>query len=213
MHTPQIVPLRRAACPAIGNVLARAFHDDPVWKFLSPDDALRPKQLRWLFSRWSVLMADLGESYVVADGCGVALWAPGGGKKPGLLGLARLGVQAPFAMGPGWTKRMLQMMRDSEQRRAAEMPRGAWELNTIGVDPGAHGRGIGGALLRRVLDRTDADGLPVYVQTHNPINIPYYERHGFQLIRKAPTVPGRDVYTCSLIRRPRPVSSARPEVC
>jgi len=201
MHTPQIVPVHRDAYPALGETLARAFHNDPVWMHLTPDAARRPAQLQWLFSRWVALMATLGESYMAEDASGAALWVPCGGKKLGSFPLAGLAVRAPFTMGPGWMKRMSQMMRDADKRRAEEVTGAAWELNTLGVHPDANGRGIGGALLRSVLNRVDAAGQTVYVQTHNPENIPFYERYGFTLIRSAPTFPGGNVFTCSLLRK------------
>jgi GNAT superfamily N-acetyltransferase len=49
----------------------------------------------------------------------------------------------------------------------------------VGVAPAGQGRGIGSALLRRVLDRCDADGLPAYLEASSPRNRALYERHGF----------------------------------
>jgi ribosomal protein S18 acetylase RimI-like enzyme len=54
-----------------------------------------------------------------------------------------------------------------------------WYLPFIGVDPTSQGRGLGSALLRRGLERCDADHLPAYLEASSPRNRALYERHGF----------------------------------
>lgn len=54
-----------------------------------------------------------------------------------------------------------------------------WYLPLIGVDPAKQGLGLGGALLRFVLDRCDREGMPAYLESSSPRNVTLYERHGF----------------------------------
>jgi len=54
-----------------------------------------------------------------------------------------------------------------------------WYLPIFGVDPARHGNGLGSALLRHATARTDAAGLPAYLESSNPRNVTFYERHGF----------------------------------
>jgi ribosomal protein S18 acetylase RimI-like enzyme len=54
-----------------------------------------------------------------------------------------------------------------------------WYLPLIGVDPARQNRGLGSALLRHALALCDKAGLPAYLESSNPANIPLYERHGF----------------------------------
>ena len=57
-----------------------------------------------------------------------------------------------------------------------------WYLPMIGVDPSQQGRGIGSALLTHALAICDRDGLPAYLESSNPKNVPLYERHGFEVV-------------------------------
>jgi ribosomal protein S18 acetylase RimI-like enzyme len=57
-----------------------------------------------------------------------------------------------------------------------------WYLPLIGVDPQHQGKGIGSALLRHTLERCDRSGLPAYLESSSPANLPLYERHGFRVI-------------------------------
>jgi len=56
-----------------------------------------------------------------------------------------------------------------------------WYLWALGVEPGMQRRGIGGAIIRPVLDRADQGGLPCYLETANDRNLPFYQRHGFEV--------------------------------
>jgi hypothetical protein len=52
----------------------------------------------------------------------------------------------------------------------------------VGVEPSEQGRGIGGALMQPILTRAGVEGLPCYLETQNERNLPFYERHGFEVI-------------------------------
>lgn len=57
-----------------------------------------------------------------------------------------------------------------------------WYLPMIGVDPSRQGQGWGSALLKAALRRVDEEGLPAYLESSSPRNVPLYERHGFEVI-------------------------------
>jgi ribosomal protein S18 acetylase RimI-like enzyme len=76
-----------------------------------------------------------------------------------------------------------------------------WYLPLIGVDPAQQGRGYGSALLRHALAACDSAGLPAYLESSNPRNVPLYERHGFEIIGviqsgSSPEMP-------AMLRKPR----------
>ncbi|MFD6896589.1 ribosomal protein S18-alanine N-acetyltransferase [Rhodococcus sp. NPDC060086] len=78
------------------------------------------------------------------------------------------------------------------------------EVHTIGVDPDARRRGVGGALLAELLRVADRWGGPVFleVRTDNDAAIALYRREGFEVVgtRKRYYQPsGADAYT---MRRP-----------
>ncbi|WP_241386053.1 ribosomal protein S18-alanine N-acetyltransferase [Rhodococcus sp. CH91] len=80
------------------------------------------------------------------------------------------------------------------------------EVHTIGVDPAARRRGIGGVLLGELLAVADRWGGPVFleVRTDNEAAIALYRREGFEVVgtRKRYYQPsGADAYT---MRRPDP---------
>ncbi len=59
-----------------------------------------------------------------------------------------------------------------------------WYLPMIGTDPVHQGKGYGSALMEHAIRRCERDRLPAYLESSNPVNIPLYERFGFQVIGK-----------------------------
>ena len=57
-----------------------------------------------------------------------------------------------------------------------------WYLPLLGVDPFYHGKGLGSALIQHTLSICDRDNKSAYLESSNPKNIPFYERHGFELL-------------------------------
>jgi ribosomal protein S18 acetylase RimI-like enzyme len=56
-----------------------------------------------------------------------------------------------------------------------------WYLPQIGVDPTAQGRGLGAALMRHALARCDQERALAYLEASKPANVPFYQRHGFEV--------------------------------
>ena len=55
-------------------------------------------------------------------------------------------------------------------------------LEVVGVDPSAHGKGLGKALILPMLERADQERMPCYLITHNASNQSFYRRFGFETI-------------------------------
>jgi len=67
-----------------------------------------------------------------------------------------------------------------EQMAACHPAEPHWYLPLIGADPANQGEGHGGALMAYALARCDRDHAPAYLESSNPRNIPFYQRHGFE---------------------------------
>jgi ribosomal protein S18 acetylase RimI-like enzyme len=76
-----------------------------------------------------------------------------------------------------------------------------WYLPLIGVDPARQGQHLGDRLMAHALARCDADGLPAYLESSNPRNISFYQRHGFVELGKIQA--GSSPTIVPMLRRPR----------
>jgi len=57
-----------------------------------------------------------------------------------------------------------------------------WYLPLIAADQQWIGKGLGTLLMRHALQRCDDEGIPAYLESSNPKNIPFYERFGFRVL-------------------------------
>ncbi|TDE00608.1 GNAT family N-acetyltransferase [Jiangella asiatica] len=172
-RTPVVREAHASDLHAVADVLATAFDADPLMRFIVPADGYR-RRVATLFA----FEAALSPAWVAVDDgrvTGAALWAPPG-HRPSPLALLRHSPKVVRTFG----SRMLtaaRLFRIVEQAHPKTPPH--WYLQTLGA--AEQGRGIGGALLRDGLARVDAAGLPAYLESSAPGNVPIYERYGFRV--------------------------------
>ncbi|GAA4390846.1 GNAT family N-acetyltransferase [Tsukamurella soli] len=163
--------VNRATLNEACRVVARAFADDPVLRWIRPRGAVRGDTILFR-GLYSALHGVPGTAHRLRDdgvAVGAAFWDPPGFTPPvaqQLTALPRLGVTVRTGIGRG-----IRLITAIEAARPAEPH---WYLSTIGA--AVHGRGVGTALLRHGLDRIDG---PAYLESSNRANIPLYERVGF----------------------------------
>ena len=165
-------------------VLARAFFDDPLTRWVTPDDTKRAKALPWFFGKAATIGGRWGEVYTTGSKVeGNAIWLSPGQAKLSLGRMAQTGMlMAPFKFGIPAFMRFMKIMNTFEHLHDRDAPEPHWYLMVLGVDPPRQGQGIGGALIQPILARADADKLPCYLETQKQINVPFYQRHGFEVI-------------------------------
>lgn len=195
-------PVVRAASdddgPAVRDVVLLAFATDPFARWVFADAAT------YLLASPPFGQAFGGNGYAhgtidVVDGergglVGAAMWLPPGVEPDGDRMQA---ILAEHVAGDV----LNDMGGLMEQMAAAHPEEPCWYLPIIGVDPAAHGRGIGSALLAHATRRADASGLPAYLESSNPRNVDLYERHG--LVAMGTVQSGASPPLTPMLRRPR----------
>jgi ribosomal protein S18 acetylase RimI-like enzyme len=163
--------------PAMGEMLARAFHQDPIVAWVFRDERRRPKYTRRFFEGRARVLIGQREIYVAGDGAAAAMWArPDEWRDPPLQAFKELAVLVP---GVRW--RALQVMRGLIQVESHHPKAPHWYLAVLGTEPRHQGEGLATALLRQVLDDCDRDEVPAYLETGTERNVAFYTRHGFKV--------------------------------
>ena len=187
-------------------VLARAFRDDPIQRYVIPDDDRRARVAPWTFGAAIRYCLPHGGVYAALAIGGVACWLPPGVGAADALGMIRSGkISAPLRLGPAAFLRFMGIASYMTAERKRLVPAPHWYLLAIGVEPSRQGEGMGGALLESVLSLADADGTSCYLETQTKRNVKFYERHGFA-VTSVGEPRGLRVWT--MLRKPRPTATA-----
>jgi ribosomal protein S18 acetylase RimI-like enzyme len=181
MHpVPAVRRATRADLDTVAEVLTDAFATDPVLSWLLPPTARRQRERMravWQMTAKNYFAHDK-PVYLTDDGSGAALWSP-----PGTWATTEWAELVPY----------LRIFRRSVVRAArfgveigSKHPHSPshWYLYAIGARTEVQGRGVGSALLRDRLDELDQMGEPAYLESSNILNVPLYERHGFEVVEE-----------------------------
>ena len=185
-------------------MLARAFADDPIYRWLLPDARAWPGRVERLFAALAEEFEATGAVLTVRLR-GAALWLPPDPRpRPwldALLGSLEIGWL--FGRHAG---RAAALGRALASARPAERH---GYLAVLGTDPAHRGEGVASRLLGRVTARCDAAAVPVYLETAHPRNPAFYARHGFA-VRETLALPGGAPPVWTLWRPARARSQAPP---
>jgi ribosomal protein S18 acetylase RimI-like enzyme len=189
--TWEIFPVDEHTLAPTADALARAFADDPLFRFLAVTDAaLR----RWLpvaqVANLRMTLPD-GHTYGLRSAAGrvvggMCLLPPGGFPVPPGRTLSFLWdlVHKPNP----WTPPPLRAFRrgrpylEAWEAMHVQMPH--WYLYNVGVTTDARGFGCGRQLVGRAIALAEEDGLPIYLETQTRANLGFYRHMGFHVVEQ-----------------------------
>lgn len=189
--------------PGIELALSLAFADDPMvtWMTGEPDRERRIAASAVGFFR-PALAAGLvrGHTYTVdatwpsastsgsaATGsarggarhsAGAAVWSPPDVRMFREDEGAALGIAVAEHLGTAALERLMALGELVGARHPGDVPH--FYLFLLGA--AEQGRGVGARVMRPVLERCDADGLPAYLESSSTRNVSFYERLGFRVL-------------------------------
>lgn len=181
--------------------LARTFWDDPVSGYIFPKESRRDGGLRAYFR--TQMRADylpFGGCYTTDGYAGSAIWAPAG--KPLLTGFTAILTMLPVL--PYVAANLPTTLRLLNTVEAMHPHEPHWYLASLGTAVEQQGKGIGSALMRPVLAHCDAEGVPCYLESSKARNVPFYRRHGFEVVEEV-VLPRGGPPLWTMWREPQPV--------
>ncbi len=160
----------------LANVLALALFDDPpnLWAF--PDANRRREILPAFLHVFVEASLRQREAYTVEDLSAVCLWFPPGwdmseDEVAAFEGAIRIAAAEYAESGPLTILSLMERHHPTEPH---------FYLAFAGTLPDRQGRGIGSALIKRVLDRCDDEHIPAFLEASAERNRRLYERLGFE---------------------------------
>jgi GNAT superfamily N-acetyltransferase len=162
-------------------LLGRAFVSEPMLRWsLGLHGDVAQRFVRY-FEYFNETLARLGMLWEADTARGAAVWIPGDAddafaqaidaSRPSVHTLTSDGGQRYDAFWE-WV-----------EARIPDEP--LWHLDSVAVEPGSRGSGVGAALINFGLDLARAENTGACLETGTPTNVPYYERLGFRVIDDA----------------------------
>lgn len=162
--------IERSDLPALCATFARSFWDDPVMRWLFPDDGV--------FADGTV-MADFfrrlmahGHSLVTPDVVAFALWVPPGRPEVDV-------ESGSDELPPPELLEKFIALRSALEVNTPTEPH--WYLQMVGTHPDWQRRGIASRLIGEGLSWAGRDGFGVYLETETIENVAYYRHLGFEV--------------------------------
>lgn len=199
--------LSNVACQAIWvkdlpTLLAEAFIDDPLNRFVIPDEARLYRKSLWFYEKIVALVRRRGLIHEI-PGKGAALWLKPGSSTLTWRDAVSLGAFLwPLYLGWKATYRLVKANVGWGKMPAETHDPDFWYLFILAVDESARGQGVVRQLLQPVLDESDKTGVPIRLETNRAENVPIYEHFGFQVAHYSNRVSGLEQW--NLVRSPAP---------
>ena len=174
--------------------MMHAFADDPVMRWLIPDDeeffagdgaAVRPFFWRWL---------PYDQTFTTDDAVSVAAFIPPG--RPDL-------GTAPEPGSPSHPAERIEKLVTLRAMQAEHTPpEPHWYLNMLATHPHWQRQGLGKLVISPITELCDREGLPLFLETETEANVAYYGHLGFS-VRSEWDVPLQGPHMWGMIRQPR----------
>lgn len=171
----ELTNVRSSEAEAAISTLVLAFAADPHLRWLYPDARTYLNRFPDVLRSFAGVAVAGDTVWQLEDMAAVALWLP-----PGTAPDADATVSVfEASVAP---EKVTDLMAVFAQMDEAHPTFPHWYLAWIGIDPARQGRGLGSDLLWGCLEIIDRDHLPSYLDTPNPRTVPFYERHGFDVV-------------------------------
>ncbi len=181
----------RIACredlPRLAATLVDAFIDDPVFRWMYPDDHARPGQLAGWFGTVAGFAFNHGHCYHLGDDA-AAIWIP---PDHDLVSPAERSLMVERLAGQVGMDRAMTIATGFGEAGGhhPETPP-SWTLWYVGARGNRRGQGLGAAVIEPILQRLDADGYHSYLNSTNARNINFYRRLGWEVLAEVPVPEG-----------------------
>jgi ribosomal protein S18 acetylase RimI-like enzyme len=176
------------------DLLLRAFSSDPVAQWIWPDSQQYQMYFPSFVRAFGGKAFTHASAYYVDGYAAVALWLP-----PDVLPDDDM-LSSIFQRSVSeQSQKDVIAVFDQMSRYHPNEPH--WHLSLMGVDPLKQSKGFGSALMQHALVQCDRDNKLAYLESSSPRSVPFYKRHGFEVLGTIQRRGSPPIFP--MLRRPR----------
>ena len=181
--------MERTNIDAVVEVMAKAFQNAALYRYLEEDPQRRARLLRIVFYHRVTFSFDTHDADVAHNEeaiIGAAIWA-----RPDTETRENSALEKALREYGGIIEKWLCFHEVLFGAFSEAYSKPHWSLAPIAVAPEAQGQGAASALLRHKLVQIGESGAPCLLGTQDEVNTKIYARYGFKLIHKTVAAKGR----------------------
>jgi len=189
----------------VREVLADAFQNDPVWNKIYEGESDFETRFRAFFEVPVRYCLKYGEVYAPSEDLeGIVAWVPGRYADMTMWRILLSGTMgAAIRMGSNASKKMGPVFKPVTEDRNEHMAgRTFLYLLIVGVTTKLQGVGLGKKLIGAAIEKSEREGIPLYLETETEENVKMYEHFGFSLLKRI-TLPIADLPMWEMVRKPK----------
>ena len=169
----------------LSDILSDSFCNDPIMNWVIPMPTLYPDFFKLIIDG---IYLPKGITHLDEAGRGASLWLPPNEHFEMPLRLALITMIAKLILKKGFAPvRNIRQQGDFFAQYHPKEPH--YYLQFIGARQQHQGQGVGSALLKQGTRICDEEQMPAYLESSNSLNVPLYQRHGFEVIHEG-AIPG-----------------------
>jgi ribosomal protein S18 acetylase RimI-like enzyme len=179
------------ADPRIETLIASFYHD-PLVEFFWPNEGSRANQLSVGLEFLLGLSSTTRSLEIANNRCAAVIGATSPEDYPppffsSMVELSKLILKSlrfsPF-------REMKRWIRVYHQLEKIHPRQPHWYVLVLGAHPDHQGKGLGGELLKPILQKADEESVGVYLECSNPKSLDFYNKHGFRVIEEIVPIHG-----------------------
>ncbi len=181
----RIYKIRKTDIPKTGIILANAFKQDPVWKEVFKD--IGTNKIQSFFEGPARYGIKYGKARATTENLeGIAVWVPGTNAEMTLWrGICSGSMISGMKVGMKALLKMKTIFEPLETDRKNRMKgRDYIYLMVLGVDPEFQKQRFGSKLLNAIIDESEKNMIPIYLETSTERNVTMYQKFGFKVLNK-----------------------------
>ncbi|WP_018615500.1 GNAT family N-acetyltransferase [Segetibacter koreensis] len=165
-------------------ILSECFENNKSVNYVVKQDSKRKERIRDLMDYSFEACIDAGEIYITDDLTGVIICSNSADKLP-ILEEALLTVQFVWKVtGIEGIKKALRREQYINQFHPKDEE--FIYLWFIGLKKTEQGQGVGSGMLQEIINRSNNEKIPIYLETSNEQNLNFYKKHGFEVYHISP---------------------------
>lgn len=193
-----LLPVGRDGVEAVTALFAQAFHDNPMFAHVLPDERLRRRTLPAMMRPPVSMAAANGGLFATSAALEGAIFVRVTGQRDRLPGLSSALGALALLLRPGLWPMVARFVglgpATTVLQRTMRLLEPALAVELVAVAEAHRGQGHMGVLMRAALRRADELGLRCVLETESPRNVQIYEHYGFRLHSAIQAAPGKVTY-------------------